>query len=142
MRIVLKSKVDCPLKKVHENFDEELFKYLLPPGAKLMHYGGSKTGDIVHLKLPLAGTWKSEITDHGELEGEFYFVDEGVKLPFPLKRWKHRHILQKNGEQTIVVDNMEFSTGFIISDALVYPFLYMAFAPRKRQYKKYFSKVN
>jgi ligand-binding SRPBCC domain-containing protein len=140
MRIVLKSKVDCTLKKVNDNFDEELFKYLLPPGAKLIEYGGSETGDIVHLKLPLAGTWKSKITDHGRNSGSIYFIDEGVTLPFPLKRWKHKHILNQNENKTIIEDNIAFSTGFLLSDALVYPFLYLAFSPRVKQYKKYFAK--
>ncbi len=140
MRIVLNSSVDCPISIVDANFNEELFRYLLPPGAELIEYGGSKTGDIVHLKLPLAGTWKSEITDHGSSDNLIYFVDEGAKLPFPLKSWKHKHILHKKGGATIIEDNIEFSTGFVIPDLFVYPFLYLAFAPRIKQYKKYFSK--
>lgn len=142
MKINLKSTVQCPIILVQENFDENLFKYLLPPGAQLMHYGGSKKGDIVHLKLPLVGTWKSAITDHGEAEDQIFFVDEGVQLPFPLKRWKHRHVLHKKGEHTVIKDHMDYSTGFVLSDALVYPFLLLAFAPRVRQYKKYFFKIN
>jgi len=140
MRIVLKSTVDCPINKVDEHFNEELFRYLLPPGAKLIEYGGSETGDVVHLRLPLAGTWKSKITDHGRNDKSIYFVDEGSKLPFPLKWWKHKHILHEEGSLTIIEDNIEFSTGFTITDAIVYPFLYLAFAPRIKQYKKYFAK--
>ncbi len=140
MRIVLKSSVDCHFDIVEANFNEELFRYLLPPGSKLIEYGGSKTGDIVHLKLPLAGTWKSKITDHGSSDKRIYFVDEGVKLPFPLKSWRHKHIMHEKGGATIIEDNMEFSTGFVIADLFVYPFLYLAFAPRIKQYKKYFSK--
>jgi len=140
MRIVLKSTVNSSIKKVNANFDKELFKYLLPPGAKLIEYGGSSKGDIVHLKLPIAGTWKSKITDNGQNDERIFFVDEGVKLPFPLKRWKHKHILHKKGRSTVIEDNILFSTGFILSDLFVYPFLYLAFAPRIKQYKKYFGK--
>ena len=141
MRILLKSKVNSPIDKVNDHFDEGLFKYLLPPGAELIHYGGSSKGDIVHLKLPVVGTWKSEITDHGRNNGSIYFVDEGIKLPFPLTRWKHKHILHQIDNQAIIEDNIEFSTGLVLSDALVYPFLYLAFAPRIKQYKKYFAKL-
>ena len=88
MKIRLKSKVTCELETVHSRFDGELFKYLLPPGAQLIEFGGSTKGDIVHLKLPLAVEWVSEITENGKSEDSYYFIDEGRKLPFPLKKWK------------------------------------------------------
>ena len=98
MNITLRSKVSCDLATVSERFDEDLFRYLLPPGAQLIEFGGSKKGDIVHLKLPIAGEWVSEITESGSSDDTNYFIDEGRVLPFPLKRWKHKHILQREGE--------------------------------------------
>ena len=62
MNITLKTKVSRDLKVVYNRFDHDLFKYLLPPGAQLIEFGGSKKGDFVHLKLPVAGEWISEIT--------------------------------------------------------------------------------
>jgi len=141
MRLILKSKVKGRLKKVYKNFNQDLFEFLLPPGAELLQYDGSTEGDIVHLKLPLAGEWKSEITSHGSSETTCYFVDEGRKLPFPLKHWKHRHILHKLGPNTLIEDNIEFSSGNKVLDLLIYPGLYLAFAPRVRQYKKYFNSL-
>ena len=139
MNISLKSKVNGEITAISERFDERLFRYLLPPGAQLIEFGGSKKGDIVHLKLPLAGEWISEITENGASADTWYFIDEGRKLPFPLKKWRHKHILHRAGNSTTIEDNMNFSTGNIIFDLLFYPVLYLSFLPRVWQYKKYFG---
>ena len=139
MNITLRSKVIGDLTTVYNRFDHNLFRYLLPPGAQLIEFGGSKKGDIAHLKLPLAGEWISEITENGMSEGLCYFIDEGRKLPFPLKKWKHKHILHAAGKSTIIEDNMTFSTGNIITDILFYPVLLLSFLPRLWQYKSYFK---
>ena len=141
INITFKSKVDGELSVVFERFDERLFTYLLPPGAQLIEFGGSQKGDIVHLKLPLAGEWISEITEHGSSEDTWYFIDEGRKLPFPLKDWRHKHTLLRAGDSTIIEDNMNFSTGSVITDLLFYPILYLSFLPRVWQYKRYFNEV-
>ncbi len=139
MNITLRSKVSGDLMAISNRFDAELFMYLLPPGAKLIEFGGSKKGDIVHLKLPIAGEWISEITESGISKDKCYFIDEGKKLPFPIKKWKHKHILHRAGHSTIIEDNMTFSAGNLILDIVLYPFLLAAFLPRVWQYKSYFK---
>lgn len=139
MKITLRSQVEQDLETVAKRFDVDLFKYLLPPGAELLQFGGSHKGDVVHLKLPLAGEWVSEISEHGSEEGVWYFIDEGRKLPFPLKRWKHKHILRATGDQTIVEDHMYFTTGTFLGNVLFYPVLFLSFLPRIKQYKRYFK---
>jgi ligand-binding SRPBCC domain-containing protein len=140
MNITLRSKVNGELNEIYNRFDDNLFRYLLPPGAQLIEFGGSKKGDFVRLKLPIAGEWVSEITENGESEGMCYFIDEGRTLPFPLKSWKHKHILHRAGDSTIIEDNMTFSTGNIIIDIIFYPVLLLSFLPRSWQYKSYFNK--
>ena len=139
INITLRSKVSGELTAICKHFDADLFRYLLPPGAKLIDFGGSKKGDIVHLKLPLAGEWISEITEDGATEDLCYFIDEGRKLPFLIKDWRHKHILRRQGINTIVEDNMNYSTGNIIADILFYPVLFLSFLPRVWQYKQYFK---
>jgi ligand-binding SRPBCC domain-containing protein len=139
MIITLKSKVKGDFKSVYKRFDADLFRYLLPPGAELIEFGGSKKGDMVHLKLPLIGEWISEIVEDGISANKCYFIDEGRTLPFPLKTWRHKHILHKLGDDTIIEDNMSFSTGNIITDLAFYPVLLLAFLPRVMQYKSYFN---
>ena len=139
MNITLKSKVPQDLTSVYNRFDGNLFKFLLPPGAQLIEFGGSKKGDIVHLKLPLAGEWISEITEDGMSQDMRYFIDEAKTLPFPLKKWKHKHVLHGIGESTVIEDNMSFTTGNIIADIIIYPVLLLSFVPRLWQYKSYFK---
>ena len=86
MNITLKSRVPQDLRFVYNRFDGNLFEFLLPPGAQLIEFGGSTKGDIVHLKLPLAGEWISEITEDGMSQDMRYFIDEGRTLPFPLQQ--------------------------------------------------------
>ena len=90
MNITLRSKVHADLKTVHNRFDADLFRYLLPPGAQLIAFGGSKKGDIVHLKLPLAGEWISEITEDNKENQEetFQAIREPGIRKGPLKGTK------------------------------------------------------
>ena len=139
MNITLRSKVNGDFMSIYNRFDHHLFKYLLPPGAHLIEFGGSRKGDVVHLKLPLAGEWISEITENGATADSCYFIDEGRKLPFPIKKWKHKHVIQGAGKNTIIEDRMNFTTGNILFDILFYPVLLFAFLPRIWQYKSYFK---
>ena len=145
MRIVLKTQVPGHFKDVMSQFDRELFEYLAPPLAKmeLVEFGGSETGDVVHLKFtfPVQAEWKSLITDHGESEDESYFVDEGDKLPWPLKSWRHYHGVQGLGDnKSILVDDIQYDTGIWLGNVLMWPIMYVSFWGRKPQYKKYFSR--
>lgn len=140
MNITLKSNVESDLETVNRKFDADLFRYLLPPGAKLIEFGGPNKGDIVHLKLPLIGEWISEITQNGASNDMCYFIDEGKILPFPLKEWKHKHILKRFGNETVIEDNMNFTTGNRIVDVFIYPLLLFSFLPRIWQYKSYFKR--
>ena len=96
----------------------------------------------MHLKLPVAGAWFSEITEHGGTEGQAYFIDQGRQLPFPLKQWEHRHVLYRDGDHTIIEDDMHFSSGNRLLDLLLYPALFLAFLPRVWQYKAYFKNLS
>ena len=141
MNITLTSNVKLNHKSVFNGFDSKLFTYLLPPGAELIQFGGSVKGDIVHLKLPLAGEWISLITETQESEKGYYFIDEGQKLPFPLKKWRHKHTIEAHNGGTRIIDDMTFSSGSYLFDLLLYPVLYLSFYPRTWQYKNYFTRV-
>ncbi len=145
MRIVLNSPVNASFEKVSADFGENLFTFLLPPKfiAGLVAYEGSKPGSKVHIrfKFPLPADWISIVKSEERSDEKYVFVDEGEKLPFGLKRWKHIHSIVKTNEQsTVIVDDMNFSTGLKLFDYFVYPVLYLSFYPRKKLYKKYFEK--
>lgn len=145
MKVQLKAKVQGNYVDVYEKFDIKFFEYLLPafPKSEIIQFTGSKTGDIVELrfKKPLNQRWVSDITDHKIEEDHAYFVDEGSELPWPLKFWKHKHIIRKVDNSTsIIEDDMQYSTNIKLLDLLMWPVVYLAFRPRKSLYRKYFEK--
>lgn len=144
MRINLKSEVAGNYKDVFRAFDQMLFEYLLPPGAKVIQFDGSEKGNLVHLSFsfPPGAKWISEIVEDSCSENLCYFIDVGKVLPFGIKHWKHRHLVHKKDNDSVIEDDIEFSTGNSLYDRLLYPFLYLSFLPRISQYKSYFKKLN
>ncbi len=146
MKIKIKTLVNSPLQTVWQGFDKKLFLKLSPPFPKveLLRFDGCVKGDEVHLKLLMPffpQYWNAEIIENTETENEIYFIDKGIKLPFFLTKWHHKHLLLKADEfNTYIVDDINFSTGTIITDLLFYPFMYLQFLYRVPVYKRYFQK--
>ena len=144
MNIRLSTKVDGNYKDIMRQFDRKLFEALKPSIGEMevVAFTGSKKGDQVHVRFhsPIKAEWISDITEHGENETEAFFIDEGVKLPFPFSYWQHKHIVQKITDNTsYIIDDITFKgPNFIISWCL-YPAIYLGFYPRKSIYKKYFK---
>ena len=143
MRLQITTTVSADLKKVKAGFNESLFLSLNPPfpPVKLLEFGGCKKGDRVSLDLNFIlfrQQWTSLITSDEESDKEWFFVDEGIQLPFFLTSWKHKHIVIQNGN-TRIIDDIQFSTGWLLFDYLIYPILWLQFAYRKPIYKKRFS---
>jgi len=146
MRIVIKSLVEQDYRSVFQGFDEELFKALAPRlmPVQVVRFDGCREGDEVHLKVgpgPLAQNWEAKVIEFREGPEEIYFVDTGQRLPFPLRRWRHRHRMIKQGQQTLIVDDIQFRSLSILLDPLVYPFLWALFRIRKPVYQRWFGKV-
>lgn len=145
MKINIFTKVELDYLQVKEGFDEKLFSKLSPPfpPVKLLRFDGSKKGDIVSLELNFLlfkQVWTSEITEDKTNESEFFFVDKGVKLPFFLKNWEHRHHVVKNGDASIIKDEIYFEGSNSIMTVLLFPALWLQFMYRKPIYKKVFKK--
>jgi len=145
MHIKLKTKVSQDFLSVKEGFDKKLFLSLNPPfpPVKLKEFGGCKKGDKVHLELNFIffkQDWISEITFDNTSDTVFEFIDEGIKLPFFLRHWKHHHIVEKDdGDQSFVIDDIKFKSPFVLMDYLLYPVLWLQFMYRKPIYKKVFK---
>jgi ligand-binding SRPBCC domain-containing protein len=145
MKIKLSTKVGQNYLKVKGGFNAELFQALNPPfpPVKLLRFDGSSPGDLVSLKLNFIifkQVWISKITaDHLD-EKEYFFVDEGIKLPFFLKKWRHKHRIVAGGKnQSIIIDEINFSSSNRLLDYLIYPVLFFQFSMRKPIYRKFFS---
>lgn len=145
MHLRIESPVDTPLASVKMGFTRELFLRLNPPfpPVKLLRFDGCEKGDEVGLELNFIlfkQKWISDITDSGEKEGQWFFLDEGRKLPFFLRSWKHQHVVQSvSKSESKIIDDIHFTTGTLLTDLLLFPALYVQFLYRKPIYKKYFK---
>ena len=138
--------VDGYYLDVMKRFDRTLFEALAPPLVpfNILKFTGSETGDIVHLQFgKLFGVeWISKITDHGSDAFEAFFVDEGIKLPFPLKYWHHRHIVKKESEtQSWIIDDITYEANNSFLTRVMYPVLKNGFGNRDKAYKKFFQQI-
>lgn len=145
MKLRIQTHVSQPYQVVWQGFNEELFRKLSPPfpPVRVVRFDGCLAGDMVVLELNFLlfkQQWISCITEQQSSESEIYFVDEGTKLPFFLRFWRHRHrIIHQEAGGTIISDEIEFKTPLWITDYLMYPLLWAQFAYRKPIYKKAFA---
>ena len=145
MKLKLTHNVSQSPPQVWSGFDQSLFEKLAPPfpRIRLLRFDGSTTGSTVEVELNFflfRQIWRSEIVEHGETEAEIWFVDRGSRLPFFLKSWSHRHRLLRTDSGTQIVDDIDYSTGSVVLDYLMYPMMWAQFAYRGPIYRRAFNK--
>jgi ligand-binding SRPBCC domain-containing protein len=141
MKLIIKTDIPKNYREVFSLFNKELFIALKPPliNLKVERFDGCKKGDEIHLKVS-GLRWVSHITELHEDQDQIYFVDHGVIVPPPIKFWKHIHRIERTGEQnSVIIDDIEYSTGNVFTDKLIYPALYAMFLMRRPIYKKELS---
>ncbi len=143
MQLKVKTVVSADLKTVKEGFTQELFLALNPPfpKVKLARFDGCKKGDKVSLVLNFLlfkQHWNSDIIEDKQTEKKWLFVDVGVKLPFFLKKWRHQHEVISNHKGSTIVDDINYTTGTILTDLLMWPLMAGQFLYRKPIYKNRF----
>ncbi len=145
MKLTIRTSVKAPLDAVWAGFDRRLFDRLSPPfpPVRVLRFDGCLTGDVVSLELNFLlfkQVWNSDIIDQQTTAGEIFFIDEGVKLPFFLSAWHHKHRLIKEGTGTIIADEIDFQTPSRLLDYLFYPLMWAQFAYRKPIYRSIFGR--
>jgi ligand-binding SRPBCC domain-containing protein len=131
-------------ENVFAGFTEDLFLALAPPfpKLKLLRFDGCKKDDEVHIELNMLlfkQQWNAKIIASEKLDNEIYFIDFGIKLPFFLRFWEHRHRIIKDEKGSFIVDDITYKTPFLLLDYLMYPLFYLQFAMRKPVYKRLFA---
>lgn len=130
--------------EVLSHFDLRLFLALRPtvPHLSVIRFDGSKPGDRVMVKIgipPVYQRWESVITDEKVGEDESYFVDEGAVLPWPIKSWRHRHIIRRTDRGSVIIDDIECGLPDWVPHGLAAWGLRRAFGARAAVYKRYFA---
>lgn len=145
MKIVIETPVEKGYLEVKEGFTEVLFKKLAPPfpPVNVLRFDGCKKGHQVVLELNFLlfkQKWVSLITDDQTTDQEFYFVDEGIELPFFLGKWRHKHRIISSGTGSVIRDEIDFSGPFSWMTPLLFPALWLQFVYRKPIYRRIFKK--
>jgi ligand-binding SRPBCC domain-containing protein len=147
MRLKFEQKVDKNKEEVFSHFNEKLFLSLNPPWnpLKLLRFDGCSKKDEVHLLLgvpPFRQRWVSQIVSSYTTPSSIVFVDKGKTIPFPFKKWIHKHsVFEVSKNQSVVKDDIyvTFKWPEPLWNTLLYPLLYALFSYRPRAYKKFFS---
>jgi len=142
MNINLITNIARPLDEIKDSLGEQLFRLLTPEKLhlKVSRFDGIYENASFEIKLgygPLQGKWVGRIIEVGESENEYYFVDVGESLPFPLKSWRHTHRFMKNlhGNSTDVIDQIEFTVQSSLFAPSTYAILLAFFLWRQQKIK-------
>jgi ligand-binding SRPBCC domain-containing protein len=132
------------IRTVFEKCDETLFLRIKPffIGLKVLRFDGCRPGDEVHLEMTILGRkqiWISRVTELRETPDEIAFTDEGVRLPWFLRSWKHRHRIVRSQGGSVLVDDLTYQSPFQTLGWLLFPVLYLQFYLRKHRYRAFFA---
>jgi ligand-binding SRPBCC domain-containing protein len=145
LKLYFTNTVKSDYLNVKEGFDQRLFEALAPffLNLKVLYFDGCQKDNKFKIQLgykPFVVEWEGLVTESLEQEDCFYFIDEGIKLPFPLKKWKHIHTMKKiDNLNTQIIDDIFYTTNNVMVDFLIYPAIFFQFYVRKFGYKEYYS---
>jgi ligand-binding SRPBCC domain-containing protein len=111
------------------------------PIARIIQFDGCQVNDKVCIELDFLlykTRWNSEITAYQADATSYVFVDEGTRVPFGIKIWRHEHRIEAISENdSAVIDKIQFQTNYKLLDWLLFPLIWGMIAYRLPLYKKY-----
>ena len=112
--------------------------------VKIISWSGIEDGEIADFRLWFFG-WKKFQVKHEKYKvskKRLFFIDRGFKIPLGIKSWKHTHIVDSDGKDTIIKDIVCFSHSSRYMGCLLFPILIFPIFIRRLLYKIYFIKNN
>lgn len=106
-----------------------------PEGEPLTEGDELRPGTRLHISIRPFGVgprqrWTSRIVERGESEGRAHFRDEMADGPF--RRWHHTHQFFGDGDETVILDRVEYELPFGRLGAAVGPVARIGFEPMFR----------
>ncbi|WP_100372515.1 SRPBCC family protein [Bacillus sp. FJAT-45037] len=134
------AKVDASIEEVWEFFRtaDNLVQITSFPEISIDSNPATTEGNTIKMKMglgPLRVDWHSYIE---EVVPYDYFVDVGVKLPWPLVQWRHTHAFSKVGETTVMKDTVEIQSP--LPTAMLKPALTNMFKGRATAVHRHFQR--
>ena len=139
---IVSCRVSASMSHVWSVFDERLLAKLAPPFpiARIIRFDGCQAHDVVIIELDFIiykTQWKSVITSYMADSTSHIFVDEGTRVPFGIKQWRHEHRIEYiNPSKSVIIDKIQFQTDYKLLDWLLFPFIWGMIAYRIPLYKK------
>ena len=134
------TKIDKEFEEVWTFFStaDNLAKITSFPKVRILSDPSTTPGNTIKMQFNFfifRISWHSKITK----KEQTYFIDEGEKLPFPFKEWKHTHKFKEDGKLTVMTDIVEYDAS--VPDFFVKFILNQMFSGREKEIKKYFQKA-
>ncbi|WP_216829493.1 SRPBCC family protein [Alkalihalobacterium elongatum] len=102
--------INAPLSEVWDFFKsaENLAVITSFPKIKLSSDPRTVEGNLIEMELDFGVMKKSWVASIVEVKEKEYFIDTGLKLPFPFVEWKHQHRFEAVGKQTKMTDIVNY----------------------------------
>ncbi|WP_368504684.1 hypothetical protein AB3N04_03140 [Alkalihalophilus sp. As8PL] len=106
------TKIEASLEEVWSFFStaENLVKITDFPTITLHSNPLTSEGNTIQMKIgvgPIKANWHSYIEEVKPLE---YFIDVGVKVPFSIHSWRHKHAFVSLPNHTLMKDTVEIQS--------------------------------
>ncbi|RXI99557.1 hypothetical protein DS745_15215 [Anaerobacillus alkaliphilus] len=126
-------------EKTWEFFNDinNLVKITSYPKVNILKHEGTREGSKTELQLDFLLFKKNWELTYIEVKEGQYFIDRSSTLPFPFKRWEHRHSFQSFDEGTLMIDDVEFES--YLPSSLAKIILYIMFKSRQNTIKKHLT---
>ena len=108
--------------------------------VKIIKWTGIKNGESASFKFWFFGWKRMDVLHQNYTSKPDYlsFEDHGVGLPFGLASWKHRHIIEKVQNGTLITDIISFDEGTLVKKFLIKPIMLFPIVTRRLSYKFWF----
>ena len=136
--IQISTEVRAPYETVKKLFldrEGKLFKFLTPSFCEVTHYKGIRRGAVIKLKLfdkPCEFKVITYSTNKNKTSFNYIITKGNV---FDAKFWSHRHFIERSGDNTVIRDELAFTSKNKIRDAFLHAFLFCSFRIRSLKYK-------
>lgn len=112
--------------------------------VRVIRWDGTYDGAKAHMKFWFL-FWNDFQVEHKNNKSsdiEFSFEDHGLILPFSLNSWKHKHVVKKDHNDIIILDNIEFEFNIYILGLFIYPILVFPILIRRVLYRTFNWRLN
>jgi ligand-binding SRPBCC domain-containing protein len=136
--------LNCPFETARQHFDRRLFETLIKgfPHVLLERFDGIYVGAHTVLRLFFSGgpIWDSVITDLEDGASKFEFTDEGVILPFGMKKWVHKHsLIATSPKGCSIEDHISLECTSSLHERLLAMAFQHNMQGRQKVYQRYFA---